>query len=101
MIEAKKESETKQVQVDSNVDDIAYESTTESVVDYDNKKAATNVSLYLSLTAASSLVSSYFGGKLLDYLTVRQMFIATSFFSILTLASGFIVKEQDSRIPPK
>jgi Na+/melibiose symporter-like transporter len=44
-------------------------------------------------------VSSYFGGKLLDYLSVRQMFIATSSFSILTLASGIIVKESDSRMP--
>ena len=42
-----------------------------SIANYDNKKAATNVSLYLSLTALSSLVSSYFGGFLMDYLKVR------------------------------
>ncbi len=37
---------------------------------YDNKKAVINVSLYLSLTALASLISSYFGAKLLDYMTV-------------------------------
>jgi hypothetical protein len=47
----------------------------------------------LSVTALSSLVSSYFGGFLLNYFTVRQMFISTSLFSLLTLASGIIIKE--------
>ena len=41
-----------------------------SIANYDNKSTATNVSLYLSLTALSSLFSSYFGGSLLDFLSV-------------------------------
>ena len=36
---------------------------------YDKEAAATNVSLYLSLTAATSLCSSYLGGFLLKYYT--------------------------------
>lgn len=65
-----------------------------SLADYDNKKAATNVSLYLSVTALSSLISSYFGGYLLNYLTEREMFLLTSLFSVLTFASGIIIKEK-------
>ena len=64
-----------------------------SLANYDNKSTATNVSLYLSLTALSSLVSSYFGGTLLDYLSVQQMFCLTSVFSLMTFASGIIVTE--------
>jgi predicted MFS family arabinose efflux permease len=64
------------------------------VANYDFKKTATNVSLYLSLTAFSSLISSYFGGKLLDFLSERQMFMVTSIFSLMTLASGIIVQEK-------
>jgi len=33
----------------------------------------------------------------LDYLTVQQMFILTSFFSVLTLASGFVVQEKERK----
>ena len=40
-----------------------------SIAKYDNKNAATNVSIYLSLTALSSLISSFLGGKLLDYMS--------------------------------
>jgi hypothetical protein len=64
-----------------------------SLANYDNKSTVTNVSLYLSLTALSSLVSSYFGGTLLDYLSVQQMFCLTSVFSLMTFASGIIVTE--------
>jgi MFS family permease len=81
----------------SQVDESDDSDSSFSVAQYDNTKAATNVSLYLSLTACSSLVSSYFGGMLLDYLTVQQMFILTSVFSLLTLASGIIVKESPKK----
>ena len=81
----------------SQVDESDDSDSSFSVAQYDNTKAANNVSLYLSLTACSSLVSSYFGGMLLDYLTVQQMFILTSVFSLLTLASGIIVKESPKK----
>ena len=60
---------------------------------YDNKKTATNVSIFLSLTAASSLISSYFGGKLLEYFTVRQIFLLSTIFPLFTLAASFITYE--------
>jgi len=59
------------------------------------------VSLYLSLTALSSLFSSYFGGYLLNFLTTPQMFIATSIFSLMTLVSGIIVTEKKDRVDKK
>ncbi len=59
------------------------------------------MSLYLSLTALSSLFSSYFGGYLLNFLTTPQMFIATSIFSLMTLVSGIIVTEKNDRVDKK
>jgi hypothetical protein len=61
------------------------------------------VSLYLSFTALSSLISSYFGGWLLNYLSVQQMFMVTSIFSLMTFASGIIVTEtkRTKQVSPK
>ena len=70
-----------------------------SFAKYDIKKAATNVSLYLCFSAFSSLLSSYFGGYLLDYLTPQQMFIVTAVFPVFTIISGIIVFEV--KIPPQ
>jgi hypothetical protein len=64
-----------------------------SIANYDNKNSATNVSVYLSLTALSSVLSSYGGGALLSYFTVQQMFMLTSVFPVLTIISGLILYE--------
>ena len=41
----------------------------EDAVSYDSGKAATNVSIYLSLTSLSTIASSYLGGYLLRFFT--------------------------------
>ena len=69
-----------------------------SIAKYDNKNSATNVSIYLSLVALSSLLSSYGGGKLLDYFTVQQIFMLSAIFPLIIIAAGFILKEKDRRI---
>lgn len=68
-------------------------SRTSSLAKYDNKKTATNVSLFLSLTALSTLISSYCGGYLLNFLTVRQVFMVTAILPLLTLFSGLVAYE--------
>lgn len=42
----------------------------EQEAEYNNSLAATNVSIYLSLTSLSTILSSYLGGFLLNYYTV-------------------------------
>ena len=72
---------------------ISMNSQSQSLAQYDNKAAATNVSIYLSLTALSSFISGYLGAKLLDYLSSRQMFELTSVFSLFAMSAGFILYE--------
>jgi MFS family permease len=60
----------------------------------DEAQTSNNVASYLSLTAVSMLFSSYLGGFLLDYMSVRQIFQISAIFPIVTLISGLFVKEK-------
>lgn len=52
--------------------------------------AATNVSMYLSLTSAASIVSSYLGGYLLTLVSTRQMFLISAGLPVLGIVAGLI-----------
>ncbi|CDW88633.1 UNKNOWN [Stylonychia lemnae] len=92
MVEASRKKDEKD---EANNDNSSERSSSQSsVAKYDNKNAATNVSIYLSLTAFSSLISSYLGGKLLEYISTRDFFMITSVISGFALCSGIILYEQ-------
>ena len=63
----------------------------------DEASTSKNVATYLSLTALSMLFSSYLGGILLDYITVRQIFLIAALFPIVTLISGIFVSEKKNQ----
>ena len=64
---------------------------------YDSDKTAINVSIYLSLTSLSSVISSYFGGYLIEALdSNRKVFIISSFLPILTFIAGLITTENST-----
>ena len=56
----------------------------------DKAIAATNVSIFLSLTSAASIVSSYLGGYLLTAVSTRTMFLISAVLPALTLIAGFV-----------
>ena len=49
------------------------------------------VSEYLSVTAVSMLVSSYLGGKALDDVGIRGVFLCSSIFPIVTIIAAAAV----------
>lgn len=55
--------------------------------------AAANVSTYLSLTAVSIMGASYLGGYLLNFLSVRQVFMINCLFPLMPLLMGLRIKE--------
>lgn len=65
----------------------------EEVVSYDSSKAATNVSIYLSLTSLSTIASSYLGGYLLNFYSDRQIFVMASLLPFMTLLAGLIAQD--------
>ena len=70
------------------------EDSDDSKVAYDPDKTAINVSIYLSLTSLSSVISSYFGGYLIEALeSNRKVFLVSSFLPILTFFAGLITAE--------
>ena len=58
---------------------------------------ARNVSNYMTLTAISMLISSYMGGYLLNYYSVREVFLITALFPITTFAAGLFVIERPKK----
>ena len=69
----------------------------ESDVSYDSSKAATNVSIYLSLTSLSTICSSYLGGYLLDFYDEVQIFRMSAVLPGLTLIAGLIASDSRQR----
>ena len=57
------------------------------------RNTARNVSNYMTLTAISMLISSYLGGFLLNYFSVRYVFLITATFPLTTFAAGLFAKE--------
>ena len=73
------------------------EDSDDSKVAYDSDKTAVNVSIYLSLTSLSSVISSYFGGYLIEALNSnRKVFMISSFLPILTFVAGLITTENST-----
>lgn len=66
--------------------------------DYDRnsgKSSVKNVSQYLSLTAFSMLVFSFLGGYLINFMSVRQIFLINCLFPMMPLFVGiFLVQEK-------
>ena len=60
---------------------------------YDSAKAATNVSIYLSLTSLSTIGSSYFGGYLLNFYSDVQIFRMSAILPGLTFIAGLVATE--------
>lgn len=59
----------------------------------DKERATTNVSIYLSLTSASSIVSSYMGGYLLEKVSTQQIFLISAVIPLFSLIAGIIQYE--------
>lgn len=60
---------------------------------YDQDKAATNVSLFLSMISLSTIASSFLGSYLLNYYTVQQIFMMSTLLPGLSLLAGIIAFE--------
>ena len=58
------------------------------------KSAAKNLSSYLSITGLSMLISSYLGGFLLEFLSIKRMFLLSSILPITTIIAGVLIKEK-------
>ena len=66
-------------------------SNSEEDITAQESKCARFVTEYETLTSISMFLSSYFGGLLLKYFTVRQMFAITAVFPMVTILAGCIV----------
>ena len=66
-------------------------------VSYDSSKAATNVSIYLSLTSLSTICSSYLGGYLLNFYSDVQIFRLAAILPVLTIIAGLIAQDPYSK----
>ena len=62
----------------------------------ENNNTARNISNYLTLTAISMLISSYLGGFLLNFYSVRYVFLITALFPMTTFAAGLFAKEKQN-----
>lgn len=74
-------------------DDLDFAGEKKEQPQYDEGKAATNVSLFLSLTSLASIASSFFGSYLLNYFTVEQIFMLSTILPCLSLIAGLIAYE--------
>jgi len=52
--------------------------------------AATNLSIFLSLTAVASIFSQYLGGYLLKYFSLQQMFLISAGLPLFSLIAGIV-----------
>ncbi len=57
------------------------------------EQTSTNVSLYLSMSALSSIISQYLGGYLLTVFTVRELFVITSVLPLFNIIAALISRE--------
>ena len=55
--------------------------------------ARKNISDYLTFTAISALISSYWGSDLLKYLQVRQMFAVAAVLPVFSFIAGIFTLE--------
>ena len=62
-------------------------------MEYNTSKAATNVSIYQSLSFLSTICSSYLGGYMLNFYSDVQIFRMAAILPCLTLIAGLIAKE--------
>ena len=84
----KQDNEASEIEEDSTLEASMHDVTVQE------SKCARFVTEYLTITAISMFISSYLGGFLLKFLTVRQMFAVSAVFPIGNILAGLIVQEQ-------
>lgn len=59
-----------------------------------NEEASGNVSLFMGLKMIGIMISSYFGGFLLEYVPKKTIFMMTGFIPLILFFTAFFLPEK-------